>query len=88
MTEKRGSIALAEIAAKTSHIDLACTRCERRGRYRLAPLVDRLGPDFALTDLGAELVVCSNRNEPNPGKRCDVYFPGLTKLMYGESPPD
>lgn len=83
MTQKRGSIALADVAAKATHIELACTRCQRRGRYQLARLVARLGPDFAMTELGAELVSCSNRTEAAPGKRCDVYFPGLTELVYG-----
>ena len=32
---------LAEIAARTSMLTVACSRCERRGRYRLDNLIAR-----------------------------------------------
>lgn len=48
----KGSITLGEVAACASHIEVACGRCERRGRYRLVKLVASLGEDFPMTDLG------------------------------------
>lgn len=76
-----GSVALGDVAAKATHIDIACSRCERRGRYHLARLVERLGPDFPMTDLGAELADCPNRAAPSHGQRCDVYFPDLVAIL-------
>lgn len=76
-----GSVALGDVAAKASHLDIACTRCDRRGRYGLARLVAQLGPDFAMTDLGAELTDCPRRKEASHGARCDVYFPNLGAIM-------
>jgi hypothetical protein len=67
-----GSIDLGEVAARASQIDVACSRCERRGRYQLAPLVHALGADFPMTDLGAELAHCRHRAEASHAKRCDV----------------
>jgi hypothetical protein len=81
LMKKAGSVALSDVAAKTTHLEIACTRCERRGRYQLARLVTQLGPDFPMTSLGAELAPCPNRNITASGKRCDVYFPGLAAIM-------
>lgn len=47
----------------------------------MARLVYTLGADFPMTNLGAELAPCPHRSETAHNKRCDVYFPGLRKLM-------
>jgi hypothetical protein len=86
MMRKRGSVALGEVAAKVAHLEIACSRCELRGRYRLAKLVAEYGEDFPMTDLGNELASCPHRTETAPNKRCDVFFPGLAKIMNGEEP--
>lgn len=83
--KKPGSVALSEVAAKATHLEMACTRCDRRGRYQLARLVERFGPDFPMTDLGRELADCPNRREAAPNKRCDVYFPGLIEILHGDA---
>ena len=62
--ETTGSVALVEVAARATHLDVACTRCSRRGRYRLARLVEQFGGDYAMTDLGAELANCPSRARP------------------------
>ncbi|CAE6858819.1 hypothetical protein R75471_00056 [Paraburkholderia domus] len=79
-----GSVALGEVAARASHIDVACSRCDRRGRYQLVRLVDALGPDAPMTDLGAELANCPRRGTGAHNERCDVFFPGLVKILQGE----
>ncbi|CAB3758692.1 hypothetical protein LMG29542_03406 [Paraburkholderia humisilvae] len=83
----KGSVTLGEVATRASHIEVACTRCERRGRYRLARLVASYGEDFPMTDLGAEIADCPKRHAAIT-ERCDVYFPGLRKIMdpNGETP--
>jgi hypothetical protein len=78
---KNGSILLGELAERASHIDIACSRCHRKGRYRVANLVDRLGQDFPMTDLGAELADCPRRTAAAHHERCDVYFPKLAQMM-------
>ena len=76
-------VALGDVAAKATHIEIACSRCERRGRYNLGRLVGRLEPDFPMTDLGAELADCPNRSATAHGERCDVYLPDLVALLNG-----
>ena len=86
-----GSMTIGDVAARADHIEVACSRCERRGRYQLARLVATLGAGFPMTDLGAQLADCPRRTAVVPGERCDVYFPGLGLLMYGEAlaePPE
>lgn len=73
---------MQEVADLATHLDVACSRCERRGRYSTARLVEQYGGDYAMTDLGADLANCPNRRAP-VYKRCDVYYPGLTELFYG-----
>jgi hypothetical protein len=78
-----GSITLGAVAARASHIDLACSRCDRRGRYRLSKLVASLGEDFPMTNLGAQIADCPKKNRP-VWERCDFYYPGLRTIMSGD----
>lgn len=83
-----GSVTLGEVAARATHIELACSRCERRGRYRLSRLVARLGEDFPMPDLGATIAECPRKNH-TAWDRCDFYFPGLGEIMgYGKTPAE
>jgi hypothetical protein len=81
---KDGAVCLADVAARATHIELACTRCDRRGRYRLDGLIRQFGPDFGVPDVADQLAPCPNRKAVNPGARCDVIYPGLGALMRGE----
>ena len=51
----RGCYSLAEAAAKSSMLRLECTKCGRRGQYRVDRLIEPYGPDIALPDLRHEL---------------------------------
>jgi hypothetical protein len=82
-----GSVLLGEVAERASHIDVACSRCDRKGRYRLAKLVAEFGPEFQMTNLGAELASCPRRGAAVNQKRCDIYYPGLVKIMSDDEPP-
>ena len=39
----------------TDMVRLACTKCERRGQYRKATLIERYGPDRNMVDVRLEL---------------------------------
>jgi len=78
---KNGSILLGELAARASHIGIECSRCDRKGRYRIAKLVARLGEHFPMTDLGAELADCPRRSATAHHEQCDVFFPKLPQIM-------
>jgi hypothetical protein len=80
-----GSITLGAVSARASHIDVACSRCERRGRYNLSKLVASLGEEFPLTDLGSRISDCAKKNAP-AWERCDIYYPGLIAIMAADNP--
>ena len=38
----------------TDMVRIACTKCERRGQYRKATLIERFGPDKNMVDIPAK----------------------------------
>lgn len=75
-----GSIALQDVAERATELEVVCSRCDRRGKYQTARLVEKLGPDFPMTELGQRLANCPKKTAP-VYERCDIYFPGLAELM-------
>jgi hypothetical protein len=43
-----GSITLGEVAARTPVLAVACSRCERAGRYQVAKLVEKYGAELSI----------------------------------------
>jgi hypothetical protein len=50
-----GSLSLAQIAELLTVVNVRCTKCDRRGRYRISTLIERYGADFAGPDLRDKL---------------------------------
>ena len=46
-----GSITLGEVAERVAVLAVACSRCERAGRYKLDTLIARHGAEFGIPDL-------------------------------------
>ena len=51
----RGSISLGELKGKLTMLEVACHRCERRGRVNLARPIEERGADMGLPDLWESL---------------------------------
>ena len=51
---KRGSVTLGDLAGKIAMLEIACSRCERRGRLQMDRLIERHG-DTELPELGCVL---------------------------------
>ena len=49
------SLSLAKIAELLTILNVRCTKCDRRGRYRISTLIERCGADFAGPDLREKL---------------------------------
>jgi hypothetical protein len=72
---------LARIAARTSMLNVACSRCQRRGRYRLDKLIARHGANAGVRIIVPELTAdCPQRNSAALMERCDILFPELAVL--------
>jgi hypothetical protein len=73
---------VGEIAARTSMLQVACSRCERRGRYRRDNLIAPHGADAGVRVIVPELTAdCPQRGSAALMERCDVLFPELSTLF-------
>jgi hypothetical protein len=71
-----------EIAARASMMQVASSRCERRGRYRLDNLIARHGADAPVRVIVPGLTAdCPQRDSVVLMERCDILFPDLLKLF-------
>src|SRR5438477_6601170 len=72
----RGSITLGELQGKLTMLDVACHRCERRGRVSLPRLIEEHGADMGLPDLWESLAYdCPNAHTTALHSRCAIYYP-------------
>src|ERR671939_1020302 len=72
----RGSITLGELEGKLTMLEVACHRCDRRGRVSLARLIDEHGADTGLPDLWESLAGdCPNARTTVLNSRCAIYYP-------------
>ena len=69
----KGSLTLADIGDE--YLALACTKCERAGRYRVARLIEEHGADTTLPDLRVTLANCPRHGSMLDG--CGVFYPHL-----------
>jgi hypothetical protein len=75
-------VTLGEIAAHASMLDVACSRCERRGRYRLDTLIARHGANAGVRVIVPEVTAdCPHRESAALVERCDILFPELRTLF-------
>ena len=72
-----GSITLGEVAEHTAVLAVACTRCERAGKYRLETLITRHGAGFSVSNLLRMLSEdCPKRKSITVYDLCGVHCPG------------
>ena len=80
-----GSVTLGEAAEHTAALTVACTRCDRAGKYRLETLIARHGADFGIPDLLRLLSDdCPKRKSVTIYDRCGVHCPELPGFFLGE----
>ena len=71
-----GSITLTEVALRTPTLAVACTRCDRAGRYSLDTLIARHGSGYGVPALLAKLSAdCPKRKSAYD--LCGVHCPEL-----------
>ena len=73
-----GAITLGDLRGHVAILYVACRKCERRGRYALAGLLDRHGADAKLPDLRAVYAGdCSRVKSVAIYDGCGVHYPRL-----------
>ena len=81
MTEASGALTLAQVASRTDVLAVACSRCERAGRYPVAMLIARHGAEFPVPDLLRRLSDdCTKRASISAYDLCGVHCPELSGL--------
>jgi hypothetical protein len=79
---RNSSITLRDLRGKLTMLEVACRRCERRGRLNLERLIVEHGVDAALPELGSILAGdCPRQRSVGSYDRCGVHFPQLPGLF-------
>jgi hypothetical protein len=74
--------ALSDLRPDVAHLDVACSRCDRRGRLSVARLIAEHGAGATLRDAVAGINAdCPNREAHGVMQQCDHFFPGLGGLL-------
>jgi hypothetical protein len=77
-----GSITPADLVGKLDWLVVVCDKCGRKGRFSVARLVERYGPDAKLTDwLAAMTEDCPKQRSVDMSDRCGARCPDLSRGM-------
>jgi hypothetical protein len=81
----RGSITLGDVAEHTTVLAVACSRCERVGRYNLHILMARHGEGFGIPNLLRLLSKdCVKRASVSAYDLCGVHCPEFPLVLSGQ----
>jgi hypothetical protein len=79
-----GSISLGDVADRTAVLNIACSRCERAGRYSVETLITRHGHWFGIPALLALLSADCPKRQATAASAydlCGVHCPDLPALF-------
>jgi hypothetical protein len=80
------ALSLADVAARTDLLEIACTKCDRAGRYRVDTLIQRYGSGVRIPDLLRVLSAgCPMRESVSPYALCGCHAPGLSAPAVGRT---
>ena len=75
---RRGSITLGDLAGRVAMLEVACSRCARRGRLQIDWLLEQHG-DAELPELRLILAGdCPKAAIVSISDQCDIFFPQLS----------
>ena len=78
----RGYLIFVDIEGKLDVLRVECTRCERKGRYSVAGLIEKHGRDGHMMKWREQLNgECPKRDAPQLHDRCDLICPDLPKVL-------
>ena len=78
----KGTITLAQVAVKTTMLDIACSHCDRRGRLNVQKLIAEYGADIGLPELKGKLSKgCPRLQNLSIHERCGAHFPRLPEMF-------
>ena len=76
-----GAVPLGALVGRLVYLDVACTRCDRRGHLALTRLVSEHGAAFPLPSLLRVLAAdCPRLCAHSIYDLCGAHYPGLAKV--------
>jgi hypothetical protein len=76
----------ADLLGRIETINVACVKCDRRGRYKVRTLVREIGLDGNIANwLSGLSADCPRKTAAALSDRCDVRCPDLRKLAQGSN---
>ena len=76
-----GAVLLGQLTGRLAFLDVACIRCERRGRLRLSRLIAEHGAAFPVPSLTAHIAADCPRIAKRDRDMCGVHYPQLVNLF-------
>lgn len=74
-------VTLGSISSHLTMLDVACRRCERKGRYNIARLIEKHGADMQMPEFRHVIAAdCQRINSTNIYDLCGVHYPQLPLL--------
>jgi hypothetical protein len=81
-----GSMTLAQVAERVAAISIACSRCDRAGRYNLGALIAQHGPYFGIPLLLEIFSAdCPKRESRSAYDLCGIHAPELSGLFMASA---
>ena len=78
----RGYLVFGDINGKLDILRVECTRCPRKGSYRVQRLIQKYGRQANMMKWREMLVGdCPKRDSPQLHDRCDLICPDLPKVL-------
>jgi hypothetical protein len=78
-------VRLGELVGFVEKVEVRCTRCDRRGRLRLAKLIAEHGPEMSFPALGDRLAAGCPKATASYGERCFVVFADLVRFAAAQA---
>jgi hypothetical protein len=79
-----GALTFGDLEGKLEVLRVACTKCDRTGRYHVAKLIERYGPDGSLPEWRHEISKdCPKRANDRVALMdiCGAHFPDLADSL-------
>jgi hypothetical protein len=81
MSQPAGVVTLGKVATRLPMLEVACNRCDRRGRLRTDRLLAQHGPDLPMPELRRIIAAdCARMIAGQVHDPCGVHFPNLVGI--------
>ena len=81
---RHGAVVFGDLEDKLEVLQVACSKCERRGQYPVARLIERYGRDAKLVDWKDQItrtVRGGHKARVVVMDQCGAHFPDLLRLQ-------